>query len=548
MEYQALYRKYRPKIFEDVIGQEHITKTLKNQMRSNKISHAYLFCGTRGTGKTSTAKIFARAINCLQPVNGEPCMKCEMCVSDISGKSVNVIEIDAASNRGIDSIKELREDIKYTPSEGVYKVYIIDEIHMLTTEAFNALLKTLEEPPGHVVFILATTDPQKIPATILSRCQRFDFKRISTDKIAETIKIYLKKENIEADDDAVRYVSYLGDGSMRDSLSILDQCLAYFSDERITLEKILDITGNVDVSFYSNISEGIFEKDTQKVLEVLGKAMSMGREINQFVSGYISYLRDMLVVSTVENCGNLVDASAESLEIMRKQKEKTSVLKIMYMIERLSKLISELRYSTNPYILAEVEFIRFSSGIIISENSTEALEIKVSELENIIRNGNFVKVSEVKDDKSKNNRKKEKEESSEINDKPKADKGIPVKAESLKFTEKEVSEALAAVSKDLKIALRNFVSKAEIKGTQSGQIYLVCDFKTHADFINKDIDILKEKLAGKLGDYPNIRAIDKAEYEASLDINTKFSEDEEFKSMLKSRFSEEDAEDIVFLD
>ncbi|MBR0104763.1 MAG: DNA polymerase III subunit gamma/tau, partial [Firmicutes bacterium] len=256
MEYQALYRKYRPKVFSDVIGQEHIVKTLKNQIAGGKISHAYLFCGTRGTGKTSTAKIFARAINCLNPKDGEPCMECEMCVADMEGRSVNVIEIDAASNRGIDSIKELREDIKYAPAEGTYKVYIIDEIHMLTTEAFNALLKTLEEPPKHVVFILATTDPQKIPATILSRCQRYDFKRITAEEITETIKKYLELEGINADEDAVKYVAYLGDGSMRDSLSILDQCLAYFSDEHITLEKILDVTGDVDISFYKDISDG----------------------------------------------------------------------------------------------------------------------------------------------------------------------------------------------------------------------------------------------------------------------------------------------------
>ena len=542
MEYQALYRKYRPKVFGDVIGQEHIIKTLKNQIARGKISHAYLFCGTRGTGKTSTAKIFARAINCLAPADGEPCMECEMCIADLEGRSVNVIEIDAASNRGIDSIKELREDIRYAPAQGTYKVYIIDEIHMLTTEAFNALLKTLEEPPKHVVFILATTDPQKIPATILSRCQRYDFKRITSEEITGAIKKYLELEGINADEDAVRYVAYLGDGSMRDSLSILDQCLAYFSDEHITLEKILDVTGDVDISFYKDISDGIFDGDTRKVLEVLAKAMSMGRDINRFVSGYISYLRNMLVSASVQNAAGILDVSGEILGMLKAQAKKTSVLKIMYMIERLSKLLSDIRYAANPYVLAEVEFIRFSAGIVISENSTEALEIKIAQLESIIRNGNFRVNGKEEKASSKPDKAEVKSKPAEV--KKKAEEKI-LDADNSDI--EKISDAVKGIMPELKSSLRSFLSKAELKKGLDGKLYYVCRYKTHADFINKGMPAIKELLSDKFGMEPNIKAVCQSEFDA--EGNPADAEEiKNFQEALKSRFSEEDAEDIVFLD
>ena len=537
MEYQALYRKYRPKTFSDVIGQEHIVKTLKNQIISGKISHAYLFCGTRGTGKTSTAKIFARAINCLNPKDGEPCMECAMCLADISGKSVNVIEIDAASNRGIDSVKELREDIKYAPAEGFYKVYIVDEIHMLTPEAFNALLKTLEEPPKHVIFILATTDPQKILATILSRCQRFDFKRITSEEISAAIKKYLELEGISADDDAVKYVALLGDGSMRDALSILDQCLAYFSGERVTLDKILEITGDVDISFYKSISDGIFARDTQKVLEILGRVMSAGRDINRFVSGYISYLRNLLVVSSVDNPQSILDISEDLLESLKSQSESTSVLNIMYMIERLSKLVSDLRYASNPYVLAEVEFIRFSAGIVLSESNTEALEIKVSQLEAMMKNGNFAR------------KKPSVEEKKETENQPVQEERVLERVASFKDEDfYRVSEALSAIYPDLGNAFKSILSKTELKKGEEGEFLYVCKYKTHAEFINNGIKTIKDALADKFAMEINVKAILESEYKEKYEKTDESAEDmEEFQDMIKNRFSE-NAEDVEFLD
>ena len=261
MSYQALYRKWRPDNFEDVKGQEHIVTTLKNQINADRIGHAYLFCGTRGTGKTSVAKIFAKAVNCEHPVNGSPCGECPTCRAIASGTSMNVIEIDAASNNGVDNIREIRDEVQYSPTEGKYKVYIIDEVHMLSVGAFNALLKTLEEPPAYVIFILATTEVAKIPITIMSRCQRYDFHRISIETIADRLSELMKAENIVVEDKAVRYVAKAADGSMRDALSLLDQCIAFHLGEELKYDDVLDVLGAVDTAIFSNMYKTIREND-----------------------------------------------------------------------------------------------------------------------------------------------------------------------------------------------------------------------------------------------------------------------------------------------
>ena len=253
MSYTALYRKFRPSEFDDVKGQDHIVTTLKNQIKADRIGHAYLFCGTRGTGKTTVAKIFAKAVNCQHTEDGSPCGKCEMCRSIASGASMNVIEIDAASNNGVDNIREIREEVAYRPTEGKYKVYIIDEVHMLSIGAFNALLKTLEEPPEYVIFILATTEAHKIPITILSRCQRYDFKRISIDTIADRLRELMTEENVEVEEKAIRYVAKMADGSMRDALSLLDQCIAFYLGQKLTYDHVLEVLGAVDTDVFSRL-------------------------------------------------------------------------------------------------------------------------------------------------------------------------------------------------------------------------------------------------------------------------------------------------------
>ena len=262
MSYVALYRKFRPQNFEDVKGQEHIVTTLKNQIKADRIGHAYLFCGTRGTGKTTIAKILAKAVNCEHPVDGSPCNECETCKAISAGTSMNVIEIDAASNNGVDNIREIREEVAYRPAEGRYKVYIIDEVHMLSTGAFNALLKTLEEPPSYVIFILATTEAHKIPITILSRCQRYDFRRITVDTISERLSELMEKEGTEVEEKAIRYIAKAADGSMRDALSLLDQCIAFYLGEKLTYEKALDVLGAVDMEVFSELLRKVLAQDT----------------------------------------------------------------------------------------------------------------------------------------------------------------------------------------------------------------------------------------------------------------------------------------------
>ena len=268
MSYMALYRKWRPDTFADVKGQDHIVTTLKNQIQADRIGHAYLFCGTRGTGKTTIAKIFAKAVNCEHPIDGSPCNECASCKAANAAASMNIIEIDAASNNGVDNIRDIKEEVQYSPTEGRFKVYIIDEVHMLSIGAFNALLKTLEEPPSYVIFILATTEVHKIPITILSRCQRYDFKRISVDTIADRLTELMVAERIEVEDKAIRYIAKMADGAMRDALSLLDQCLSFYIGQKLTYDNVLEVLGAVDTEVFSKLFRAIIMNDTKGAFAV----------------------------------------------------------------------------------------------------------------------------------------------------------------------------------------------------------------------------------------------------------------------------------------
>ena len=287
MSYTALYRKFRPATFADVKGQEHIVTTLRNQIAAGRIGHAYLFTGTRGTGKTTVAKIVARMVNCEHPTQDGPCGECHTCKAIASGASMNVIEIDAASNNGVDNIREIVDEVAYSPAEGKYKVYIIDEVHMLSTGAFNALLKTLEEPPSYVIFILATTEVHKIPATILSRCQRYDFKRISLDTITDRLRELTEKEGVAAEEKALRYVAKVADGSMRDALSLLDQCIAFHIGQELTMDKALDVLGAVDTTVFSRLLRCVIQKDVSACISLLEEVVMQGRELVQFVNDFV---------------------------------------------------------------------------------------------------------------------------------------------------------------------------------------------------------------------------------------------------------------------
>ncbi|MBE5755904.1 MAG: DNA polymerase III subunit gamma/tau [Clostridiales bacterium] len=355
--YLALYRKYRPRTFEEVIGQEHIIKTLVNQIKYDKISHAYLFTGSRGTGKTSTAKIFAKAINCTDSKNGSPCLSCETCKA-LDGTNIDVLEIDAASNNGVDEIRDLREKIKYPPVVGKYKVYIIDEVHMLSTSAFNALLKTLEEPPKHTIFILATTEVHKLPATILSRCLRFDFRLVPLEILTAHLKKVLDDEGVKYDDQAINVIVRAGEGSVRDMLSIADRCVS-FSGEELTYEKVLTVLGVSEREVLISMADKILSKDTGAALVELDKVLSLGKTPLVFSNDLIGYFRDLLLVNSLgDKSRDIVVVRDDVYQQMKKQVEGDNYAEILKAIEVLSSVEQELRYSAEPRIVLETAIIK----------------------------------------------------------------------------------------------------------------------------------------------------------------------------------------------
>ncbi len=370
MSYLALYRKYRPLTFSEMVGQKAVIQALQNQVKFGQLGHAYLFCGTRGTGKTSAAKVFARAVNCLHPVDGNPCNDCELCREAESG--FNLVEIDAASNNGVENIRDLREEVQYTPSKGKYKVYIIDEVHMLTQSAFNALLKTLEEPPEHVIFVLATTEPHKVLSTILSRCQRYDFKRITTAEIAEHLADVCLKEGILAEKDALHYIAAIADGGMRDALSILDQCHAYYMHDTITLEKVRDVLGAVDTRIFTQMTEALINEDAAALLQTVDQVFTEGRDVLQFVTAWNGYLRNVLVSCVLREKGSdLIEADPEQLCRIQEQAMKVSAEQLTYYIEELAKLESKLKSVTQKRVIFEVGLIR-----LLRQEETNQNEIR----------------------------------------------------------------------------------------------------------------------------------------------------------------------------
>lgn len=386
MSYTALYRKFRPDIFEDVKGQDHIVTTLRNQIKAERIGHAYLFTGTRGTGKTTIAKLFAKAVNCESPLDGSPCGKCRSCQTIASGASVNVIEIDAASNNGVDNIREIVDEVSYSPVEGKYKVYIIDEVHMLSIGAFNALLKTLEEPPSYVIFILATTEVHKLPITILSRCQRYDFKRISIETIAGRLRELMEQEQVAVEEKALRYIAKTADGSMRDALSLLDQCIAFHFGEELTYDKVLDVLGAVDTAVFSRLLELLRAQDVTGCIAVLEEVVMQGRELTQFVADIAWYLRNLLLVKTSDgDIEDVIDASSDNLARLRAEADSMDAEEIMRDIRIFSELSGQIKYATQKRILIEMTLIKLCRPQM--ETTNDAMAARVRNLEEKIEKG-----------------------------------------------------------------------------------------------------------------------------------------------------------------
>lgn len=385
MSYTALYRKFRPDEFEDVKGQDAIVRTLKNQINADRIGHAYLFCGTRGTGKTTVAKIFAKAVNCEHPVDGSPCGECAMCKSIAAGTSMNVIEIDAASNNGVDNIREIREEVTYRPTEGKYKVYIIDEVHMLSIGAFNALLKTLEEPPEYVIFILATTEAHKIPITILSRCQRYDFKRISIETIAARLRELIDKEGWDVEDKAVRYIAKMADGSMRDSLSLLDQCAAFYMNETLTYDHVLEVLGAVDTEVFSRLLRQLLAMDVHQVIETVDELVMQGRELSQFAADFTWYLRNLLLVKSSDNMEDVLDVSSENLALLKEEAQMIDSDTLIRYIRIFSDLTNQLKYATQKRVLLEVTLIKLCRPAM--DQNKDALLDRIRAIEKQLEEG-----------------------------------------------------------------------------------------------------------------------------------------------------------------
>ncbi len=533
MSYTALYRRFRPRTFEGIIGQEHIVRTLKNQIESGRVSHAYLFCGTRGTGKTSTAKIFAKAINCVNLEKGEPCGKCQLCVSMQEGRSVNVIEIDAASNNGVDNIREIREEIKYPPTEGSFKVYIIDEVHMLSMGAFNALLKTLEEPPKHVIFILATTDPQKVPPTIHSRCQRFDFKRITSGQIVSALKGYLSETDVKVQDKALHYIATLADGSMRDSLSILDQAMAFYFNEEITLEKILDIVGAVDNSLFFQLADSILKRDIGQSMDIVESLMENGRDVLQFVSEFTVHLRNLLVTITVDEPEAVMDMSLENIERLAEQSKRVSSEELIFLIHEFSALSLDMKYASNQRILLEVQLIKLCSPQ--EKSSNESLAARLINLERRIEEGVHVVSGKAmeKDEPVKKTK--------PVKKRPKA---LPEDIE-------KAAKAWEDVCCRLDMVTKSIVCKTKTGYMEDGRLTVICENHAISNLLKNKLDSIKTACDEELGKDFEIKIISQEEFEdwekmtygdKSPKAKKEAEADLEFESLMGGYFPETDME------
>ena len=386
MAYTALYREWRPRTFYDVVGQEHITTTLKNQILNNRIAHAYLFCGTRGTGKTSTAKVFAKALNCLNLKDGEPCNECEMCRKINEGLAIDVTELDAASNNGVDKIRDIIDDVKYPPQEAKYKVYIMDEVHMLSAGAVNAFLKTLEEPPNNVIFILATTDPQKLPITILSRCQRFDFKRINNGEITARLRKIVNDQNVLADERSLNLIARVSDGAMRDSLSILDQAIS-MGNGNVDYNTVVSMLGLVTNEHLFNLVNAIIQRSVEKSIEIIEDVIYSGKDIYLFIKDLIAHYRNLLMVKVTNNPEEVLDMSEENIALIKEQGARLRAEEIMRCIRILQEAENNAKLSKQARLYCELAVIKMCK--IEYDTSNEVMLTRLNKLEESLRNGSI---------------------------------------------------------------------------------------------------------------------------------------------------------------
>ena len=482
--HKALYRVYRPKNFSDVIGQEHIVRTLKNQIENNNVGHAYLFCGTRGTGKTSTAKIFSRAVNCTNLHNDEPCNECENCREILEDKTMDVVEIDAASNNSVDDIRELRENVKYSPAKSKYKVYIIDEVHMLSQGAFNALLKTLEEPPSYVIFILATTEPHKIPATILSRCQRFDFKRVTVKDISSRMRYICEKEGIEADEKALNLIARNSQGALRDALSILDQCIS-FEGNKISYNDVIELLGSVNIEQLFDLAESIIKEDTRKSLQILNDFIIWGKDVRNLVNDLIDHFRNLMVCKISNDLDEIISLPEETIDLLKQQAETIDTNNLIRILNILSETQDGMKISSNPRVLMEVTMMKIAQPMF--DESKEALIKRIENLEQKIESGN-IKVNHISTNQTVDNFNENNQQNNNTVEKQE-DENIEyenLKGDDIKLVEKSWKKILQKMKEDKNQVIRALLQDVDSFNISEDTLYII--FTDNYSFAKSRLD------------------------------------------------------------
>ena len=527
--HKALYRVYRPQKFEDVVGQEHITKTLRNQIENNNIGHAYLFSGTRGTGKTSTAKIFARAVNCLESIEQEPCNECEVCKDILHDNIMDVVEIDAASNNSVDDIRELRENVKYSPTKAKYKVYIIDEVHMLSQGAFNALLKTLEEPPSYVIFILATTEPHKIPATILSRCQRFDFKRVTVKDITSRMKKICVEENIEVEEKALNLIARNSQGALRDALSILDQCIS-FGDNKIEYKDVVELLGTVNVEQLFDLAQYIINQDTKESLKILNEFIVWGKDIRNLINDLIDHFRNLMICKVSTDLDEIISLQEETIEQLKSQADTINNNDLIRILNILSTTQDNIKTASNPRVVAEVTMMKIAQPMF--DESKEALIKRIENLEKVIESGN-IKVTTVNEALDNQNIESEVKEEIEYED---------VKSEDVKLIEHSWKNILKSIKADKNMPVYALLGDVRNFNVYESALYLIFDdnygFAKTRLSSPETIDYIQNKIRENINRSFNVKIVLKSEVK-NIDLDIKEKSKDKGEEILKGIVSED---------
>ena len=536
--HKALYRVYRPKNFSDVIGQEHIVRTLKNQIENNNVGHAYLFCGTRGTGKTSTAKIFSRAVNCTNLHNDEPCNECENCREILEDKTMDVVEIDAASNNSVDDIRELRENVKYSPAKAKYKVYIIDEVHMLSQGAFNALLKTLEEPPSYVIFILATTEPHKIPATILSRCQRFDFKRVTVKDISSRMRYICEKEGIEADEKALNLIARNSQGALRDALSILDQCIS-FEGNKISYNDVIELLGSVNIEQLFDLAESIIKEDTRKSLQILNDFIIWGKDVRNLVNDLIDHFRNLMVCKISNDLDEIISLPEETIDLLKQQAETIDTNNLIRVLNILSEAQDGMKVSSNPRVLMEVTMMKIAQPMF--DDSKEALLKRIENLEQKIESGN-IKVNHISTNQTvDNSNKNEKVGNNTLETSHEEDVEYEnLKSDDVKLIQKSWKNILQKMKEDRQQITRALLQDVDSFNIADDILYII--FTDNYSFAKNKLDspqtiqYVEKVIREVLNRNFNVKIVFKSQL---LNLNTEIKKEDKGEQILKDIVSED---------